>query len=281
MEIERRFVFRGSASPVGGRISRPRDVVIDASGASSLTITGGRSRGALGRTRFGEFASVGSASTLAEGLFDDRAMLRELTHGRVQEEQLTTTTVVRAEVRQVAVGRAPTAVRVDRLRAALVAQSPRASGEPSIKANDLRIDGVTIGRHQLVIDINHELFEKFDTRSKLITASDNRSFMRAHGASVLMASGAARQPTRRFLVQSDGTIYATVVREIRWKGPAYPGATIDNHVVTVPDLGKLYFGEILVGSTSRRLTMLRMSLGSPVGGSMAFDEVETNGSWYP
>ena len=87
--------------------------------------------------------------------------------------------------------------------------------------------------------------------------------------------------SRQFLVQSDGTIYASVVREIRWKGRPYPGATIDHHIVTVPNFGKIFFGEILIGAISRRLTMLRLSLGSPVGGSLAFDEVETNGGWYP
>jgi hypothetical protein len=280
MNIERRFVFRGGASPAGGRISRPKDVVIEVSGASALTITGGRSRGEVGRTRFGEFASLGSASTSAEGLFDDKQMLRELTHRRVAEEQLTTTTTVRAEVRKIVVGATP-ALRVDVLRAALVAQSPRVSGEPMIRTADLKIAGVDVGGHTLIVDVNSEIFERYDTRSKLLTAADKPAFIRQHGANMLVTRGVDGKMSRQFLVQSDGTIYASVVREIRWKGKPYPGATIDHHIVTVPNFGKIFFGEILIGSISRRLTMLRLSLGSPVGGSLAFDEVETNGGWYP
>jgi hypothetical protein len=280
MKIERRFVFRGGAAPVGGRISRPKDLVIESGGASALTITGGRSRGELGRTRFGEFASVGSATTFAEGLFDDRQQVRELTHHRVAEESLTTTTTVRAEVRAVVVGRSP-ALRVEQLRAALVAQSPRASGEPSIRTAELKIAGVDIGGYALIVDLNTELFEKHDTRSKLLTAADKPKFIRDHGPSLLVSRGADGQLTRQFLAQSDGAIYASVVRQLRWKGKPYPGATIDHHVVTVPNFGRIFFGEIFVSSYSRRLTMLRLELGSPVGGFLAFDEVETNGGWYP
>ena len=83
------------------------------------------------------------------------------------------------------------------------------------------------------------------------------------------------------LVQADGTIYASVVRQIRWKGKPYPGATIDHHLVVVPNFGRIYFGEIFISVFSRRLTMLRLQLGSPVGGFAAFSEAESNGSWYP
>lgn len=279
MDIERRFVFRGSATPAGGRISRPKELVIETSGASALTVTGGRSRGQVGRARFGEFASFQSASTLAEGLFDDRAKTRELTLRRVAEESLTTTTTVRAEVRQVVVGSAP-ALRVEHLRAALVARSPGASGEPSIKTAELRIAGVSIGGHALLVELDTELFERQDTRAKLLTAVDKPAIVRKHGASLLL-SGPAAQQRRRLLVQADGTIYASVVKEIRWKGKPYPGATIDHHVVVVPNLGRIYFGEIFIDAISRRLTMLRLALGSPVGGFLAFDEVQTNGGWYP
>jgi hypothetical protein len=198
----------------------------------------------------------------------------------VEEETLTTTTTVKAEVRQIVVGQNP-ALRVEQLRAALVAQSPRVSGEPSIKTANLRISGVDIGGHTLIVELNNELFEKYDTKGKLLTAADKAAFIREHGPSLLISRGADGTFTRRFLVQNDGTIYASVVRQIRWKGKPYPGSSIDHHVVTIPNFGKIFFGEIFISAYSRRLTMLRLQLGSPIGGFLAFDEVETNGSWYP
>ena len=38
--------------------------------------------------------------------------------------------------------------------------------------------------------------------------------------------------------------------------------------------------EIFITDVSRRLTMMRLQLGSPDGGMVAAAEVETNGSWY-
>jgi hypothetical protein len=280
MDIERRFVFRGSATPAGGRISRPKELVIESGGASSLTVTGGRSRGEIGRIRFGEFASLRSAATLAEGLFDDRVQAREMTLGRRSEESLASTTKVRSEVRETIVGNKPR-LRVEQLRAALVAKSAGRSGEPSIKTSELRIAGVDIGGHALVVELDTDLFERYDTRSKLIAAADKPAFLRDRGAPLLMSEGTRRRTDASFLIQADGTIYASVVRQIRWKGKPYPGATIDHHVVKVPNFGRIFFGEIFITAISRRLTMLRLQLGSPVGGVVAFSEVETNGSWYP
>ena len=58
-------------------------------------------------------------------------------------------------------------------------------------------------------------------------------------------------------------------------------ARISGHSVHVKDFGTVFFGEMLITGHTRRLTMVRMQLGSPESGSIAFGEVETNGSWYP
>ena len=83
MDLRRRFVFRGNAAVIGGRIVRPKDQVIESSTASSLTVAGGRSRSQAKATRFGDWVSFGSASTSAEGLFDDVKQQIEVSHGRV------------------------------------------------------------------------------------------------------------------------------------------------------------------------------------------------------
>jgi hypothetical protein len=76
-------------------------------------------------------------------------------------------------------------------------------------------------------------------------------------------------------------VLITIVREIAWARKPHPDASIEGHTVVVPDFGRIIFGEMLVTDLSRRLAMVRMSLGSPEGGTVEFAEVETNGSWYP
>jgi hypothetical protein len=69
------------------------------------------------------------------------------------------------------------------------------------------------------------------------------------------------------------------VKSITWSAQPFQGATIDNNVVTVPNFGKIFFGELLITDHSRRLTMVRMELGSPSGGEVAVAEVDSNGTW--
>jgi hypothetical protein len=281
MDLRRRFIFRGNAAAIGGRIVRPKDVIIESSTASSLTVSGGRSRSQSAAAKFGQWVSFGAASTSAEGLFDDVKQQIELSHGRVAEDALTMTTVVHADVTSLVVGDKPK-LTVKRLHAALTSKSPAASGEPAIAVgNETAIEGAAIDGFGLVVTLAVPLFQRFDTQSKLLTAADDPQFVQKSGGHLLMkAAGrgkAAAPPTR--LVQSYGTTYATIVRSIKWAGDPYPGATIEQHVVTVPDLGKIFFGEILITDQSRRLTMLRLELGSPIGGIIACAEAETNGIW--
>src|SRR5436305_9434662 len=107
MDLRRRFVFRGNAAAIGGRIVRPNDLIIDSGIASSLTAVGGRSQSKGGPKAFGDFISYGGVETLAEGLFDRLDQHIELTHKWTGEDQLTTTTRVHAEVNELSVGRKP------------------------------------------------------------------------------------------------------------------------------------------------------------------------------
>jgi hypothetical protein len=283
MEIKRRFVFHGEAAAYGGRLVRPADIIIEARGGSSLPVAGGRCRSELQPAHFGDFIQVGSASTFAEGLFDDLKQAVEASFGRVRLDALTTTTTVNAEVRDIVVGTKPR-LTVKRLRAALVSKSPSASSETSVRmADDNAVQGVDIDGHKLVVELVTKAFQQYDTYSRLRSAADDPRFEKEYGDCLLTKSvsdGRPAPPSGR-LVEGRAGIYATIVKSIRWDGAPYPGATIDHHVVTVPNFGAIYFGEIFVTRDSRRLTMMRLELGSPVGGVVAFAEVQDNGLWYP
>ena len=133
MELTRRLVFRGNAVAFGGRIVRPEDVVLEMPGASSIPVTGGRTVCARSsKTRFKNFVSFESASTLAEGLFDDLKGAIALSNHTVQEDSLKATTRVRAEIAKLVVG-SKKRVKVDRAAIELRAKnpSPRAASRRS------------------------------------------------------------------------------------------------------------------------------------------------------
>jgi hypothetical protein len=132
------------------------------------------------------------------------------------------------------------------------------------------------------LELNKGLYQRYDTHSKLRAAADDKKFVREHGPSLLMSAAAVAGQLAQSsgeLREASGGIYGSIVKSIRWSGKPYPGAEIDHHTVKVPDFGRIFFGEILVGRKWRRLTMMRVKLGSPVGGDMACCEIDANGTW--
>jgi hypothetical protein len=282
MEFRRRLVFRGNASAFGGRIVRPDDVVIEMPGASSLGVVGGRSVARIGRTQFKNFVSFESASTFAEGLFDDRKGAIELSHHRVREDTLTASTRVRAEIQKLVVG-STKRFTLDRAAAELRSKSPTASGEPPIRVADVVLEGVKIDGFKLKVTFEREVFDRYDTYARLLAAADEPGFVKKFGRQLFLTTdfdGRPAPPTGR-LVPSFTTIYATIVKKLEWSGPPNPRARIEGHTVVVKDFGRVLFGEYLISSASRRLTMTRFELGSLEGGSAGGPDVDINGIWYP
>jgi hypothetical protein len=283
IDRRRRFVFRGNAAAIGGRIVHPEDVILESQVASSLTVAGGRSRNAGTKIRYGNYVGVDSAETLAEGLFDDVKQHLALTRREVTADALSTTTRVHAKVEGLHVGAAKPKLTVRLLRAGLHSKSPGTSGEPSFPVAEAAVEGVDIDGHVLKVDVSVAVFQRHDTRSKLLKAVDDPNEAEDVSRHLLLRSpihGVAVSGKGR-LLQSQSMIYATVVKSITWENPKdpYPGATITDHIVRVPGFGKLLFGELLITDLSRRLTMLRLELGSPEQGDVAVAEVETNGVW--
>ena len=284
MDLTRRFVFRGNASAIAGQIYRPKTIFVDVNGgASSLGVSGGRSQSKIDGASFGDIIKFGSAFTLAEGLFDDEKQAAAVTDHKGRQSQLSTTTTVTAETRDVSVGIKPV-VTIKRVRGTLVSRSSVAgSGEPSIApARDTTIQGVMIAGNPLTVNLNIGLFQKYDTRSKVMAAADDLKSFQSYGSQFVIGAtiegGASERPA---LISRNGVIYATIVKELKWEGKPPTNARIDGHTVIVKDFGTVYFGEMLISEHERRLTMVRFELGSPDGGYCDFVDVGSNGTGFP
>ncbi len=284
MDYRRRFVFSAGGAAFGGRIVRPKDIVLEANGASSLTVTGGRSVARIARTQFEDFFGIESASTFAEGLFDDPAQFLAFTNHQVEEQALRAVTRVAAEVNGLTVGRKPR-LAVQRARAELTAVSALGSGQTAIRIGNVALEGVSVDGHRLIVELNTAPFQRCDTHAKLLVAADDPAFVKESGDALFMTTHIdGRQgppPAGRLLESGCGTVYATIVKSIRWDGPQFPGAAIDRNSVVIPDLGRVFFGELFIDQQSRRLTMVRFALGSDTGGIVAAADVRDNGMWSP
>jgi hypothetical protein len=141
---------------------------------------------------------------------------------------------------------------------------------------------VVIAGNALTVNLNISLFQKYDTRSKVMAAADDLKAFRSYSGQFAIGATiegvALDRPT---LISRDGVIYATIVKELRWEGKPPNNARIDGHSVIVKDFGTVYFGELLINSHERRLTMVRFELGSPIGGYADMGDVVTDGSGFP
>lgn len=82
------------------------------------------------------------------------------------------------------------------------------------------------------------------------------------------------------LTESKGMIVTTLVKEVERKKPCNE-LKISGNVIEVPHFGRIYLAQFLLTSYSRRLIMLRVDLGCPVGGTADVGCVQGNGTTYP
>jgi hypothetical protein len=289
MDSTRRYIFNGSAAAYGGRFVRPDDVVLSSNGGSALSQAGGRSVWSDTNIRLGKAFRVSFAFTSAEGLYDNREHAIEVTYGKRKAETLNAVTIVRAELRDMSVGGAPPLkandprepeFRVRRLAGALTSRSQPPGRETSVHLNEAVYDGVSIDGHELIVDVNEELFRAHDTHGKLAKALSGAAFVKEHGAHFGRTRPLVRKAGAQGRATSGGHFIGTIVKGLRWEGAPYRGAEIDGpNTLKIPNFGRVHFGEIIIKQHSRRLSMIRFALGSPTGGDAVAGDVDTNGGW--
>ncbi len=74
----------------------------------------------------------------------------------------------------------------------------------------------------------------------------------------------------------DHYVVTSIVRRIVWGNQQ-----IEGHVLSVTGFGTIYFGEMLINEYNRRVTLVRMQLGSDVDAQVSFGEGDPNGTFYP
>jgi hypothetical protein len=82
------------------------------------------------------------------------------------------------------------------------------------------------------------------------------------------------------LKESKGMIVTTLVKDIQRRKPC-PELKITGNVIEVAHFGRIYLAQFLLTSYSRRLVMVRVDLGCPVGGTADVGCVQGNGSTWP
>jgi hypothetical protein len=255
--MSNRPIFNGTAIAVRGQIDWPTKLTIPVHGASCLAVNGGVSECKIGAKRFGKHLSFKSAFTRVSGSVN-----------RSGDEMTTTAT---SQVTGVKIAQRLTVDTVEgTLRSSHAAEVAETAVVPlRARIVNLRLDGIPVR-----VALDTKPFHEFDTKSKIENAERaESSFVHRYGRHLMSPKGGAmRGPT---LEASGGMLFGTVVRDLSTK---HKDVEIEGNMIYLPDYGRIYLGEILIAAGRRRLTMLRVQLGSPVGGEAVCADIESNGS---
>jgi hypothetical protein len=261
----RSFVFRGNAVAAAGHLVSFRQKPVPLSpdtitvhGESSLPVVGGVSESSLRprRLAFRESIQYGQCQTFAAGVVNGD----------------TAVTIVASAVDDVRVTARPTAedqvphlrsvsFRADRLSIAIRSTHP----DGAEAQFDLLREPETDNMHLVLTDVNRK------EREISLRLEFDRELLSCRTFSELRKS---EQFGRHATRQPNGYIITSIVRRIyRDNQP------IEGYVLREPGLGTIYFGEVLINDHNRRITLVRVEMGSDLEGRATMASADPNGIW--
>ncbi len=287
MNYPRRFIFHANATGVSAHIRCPEESILEVQGASALPVVGGFSTSKVGaknlpvpktvhddEIKFSDYLRFDSVETTASGDFADKKKAIAISLGKLAPDAVPTTATVTSKVQ---------GFRVADIFEAKLAQigiissaNPKAT-EPSIQLKGNKLEGVKVAGFELKVTLDEDLFNKYDTLEKLQAAYEK-------GLPKERMEMFHRSPNSRSkkLQMSKGLAYATIIRKLEWVNGKPEGLKeLGVNAFSLKGFGDVYLGELLISSASRRLTMIRIQFGYPIGGEASAAEGEANGSHWP
>jgi hypothetical protein len=279
--LEPRTLFHAAAIAFAGRIRRPSELTIPARVSVALPPTGGEasSKGDYGRTGdpWADNLKIESASATVKGDFSDLERARQFTNGNHAANDLATASSARVSLKGVTLVNAGPSSRVVLEAAEISGQLDSAceNGEPLFALTPPVFTGLKIGGDEVMLTID--------------TAPFNREGASRAGLARVFSADPTKLKRHLFRPPKPGAtgdsltefetadqICCSLVTEIRWRGK-----TVTGNRLVVPDFGQIYFCEFQVNRWARRLTLMRIHLGSPDGGEFALGDVQTDGHRIP
>jgi len=293
--IEKRFIFFGNAVAFAAHIRRPTDYQFKSVASSCLPVTGGLAQATSGPQSYGNLVSFTAASTSAQGDFADTRRAVDFTQGNFADNELSTQTFVDSRLSGLKISVTQdhppqtagkmTTFAVDQLYARLESASDRVN-PTAFRGLEATFQGVNVDGHELQVITAPEVCTQYETYDKLVKAyQEDGDFRKKYGSLFYPTgnekTGVGALLSKPHIPNEGGLILGTIVTALRWATTPAPGTEIIANRLKIDGIGSIYFGEILFEQNSRRLTLLRFQLGSPVGADGSAVEVHSNGQGYP
>ncbi len=267
--IDRRFVYRGSAVGLGARITRilkedGLQHVIPVQAASTLPQTGGVSESSSPRYDHPVKAPagmplvhVGAARTRAAGNPRGDHFVTEVS-ASVEDVDF---------YGQLKIGSAS---------ASLVSIHDGHNSAPLIYPDKIVIEGLNLGGYGVSVRFDLSPFTENRTKRALQAAYSNDARLRESCAARFNTS-----PASSTLQEYGGYYVTSLATEFVWDREKHPKVEPDGYSLVWDGFGRIIFGEMLISDHEYRLTLIRLRMGSDVGGDGSICSIDTNGHTMP
>ena len=278
----RRFLYHAHGSAIGGTITQPFKADIASSSGTSLPIIGGFGCAKDGPYQLKDVISYESARTYVSGIKTDDGAYNSVVTCVV--EGLNILHMITADA---VIGR--------------ISSNHKDGEQPEIIPLGSSFDNLKIAGQPVQVDLNHDVFTENPTHAALLShhesgkgnkggaKSTNPPKARYHwglnsekvppglAKGMLMEPGAGWSKSK-----SNGVLHTSLVKQVRPVGTSNSAEELPYaYAIYIPHVGNLYLAEVFSSADTKRLTMLRLELGSPFVGTVALASPVSNGSWYP
>ena len=197
------------------------------------------------------------------------------TKGEVDSDGTNITTVT-STIADLFVQNKPEVFQADLISTTLVSVHPL-QGQPSIVAREITFGtpekGLSLAGQKIELDYDDDL-SKYPTFADFNNAyRRDRAFFDKHQKTLCRKEGEGKfgEPLPR---APSGYVLTSIVKSIRWRKRTYEGNRL-----RLKGFGTVFFGELLLNESNRRLTMVRFAMGSEMGAMAAAGEADPNGDW--
>lgn len=249
------FLYHAHGHALSGRITRPVEHVIEVQAGTSLPTIGGHGTSSVSNFRLQDFVSFSHANTHVSG--------------SQNEKDGSFTTLITSTVENLNILDVVTA---DRVVARISSERGPKDDESHVLLLGSKFQNLRIAGSPVDVDLNHDLFQQMDTFQTFKKVFKSNSEFRK------MAEDPFQTGQSQKLPDPEGVFICSLVKDMK---TSYPGVRRVGHGFDVPQFGKVYVAEVHLEHHKRRLTMLRLELGSPVGGSVIVAQIQGNGWPWP
>jgi hypothetical protein len=264
-----RYIFAGHAIGAAAQFHKLDKVeklnyIVPTLGVSVLPVTGGVSKSQV-LNYFHEVDNPRRRSLLSVRRIETSAV------GREAGSQFDTEVDVEVESIEVV-----DKLHIGFIKAHILSTRQEDSKAPAISAKGTKIEAVRLGAVEAKIVLDEDPLQSGGNMEQL--AAFYRSQTEDYRRKYSWRFGVTPDVTD---LPPDQPFYVfSLVREITLDGPDDEKAaiTVKGNTIRREDFGTAIFGELLVKKDDRRLTMVRLAMGSDDGGDASIGEAESNGS---